>query len=110
MGLNDLFPATNPSDPVVFSLQEDAEFTDAAPTVWSLCCTAFHEDGKPRQVSTLLFFIEAGAWKARLSERNHHLDLWGGGPTFRAALESLEGQLTKRPVPWRKQTPMKSGR
>lgn len=102
MALDDLFDSVPGINGAACGTAEDDAFCSRFPTVWSLCTHPVDGAGKPRMLATLLFFIEAGAWKVRLAERNHRLDLWAGGDTFDAAMETLEAMLMKRPVPWRK--------
>lgn len=109
VAIDDLFPGGSKGSGEVVGTFEDEEFSVLYPTVWALCTTPVDGKGAPRELSTLLFFGDGGAWKVRLSERNHRLDLWAGGDTFTAALGGLEAQLLKRPVPWRKST-IPSGR
>ena len=104
MALDDLFDAVPSMDGSAGGTIDDPAFSGRFPTVWSLCTQPVDSKGKPRLLSTLLFFIESGTWKVRLAERNHRLDLWAGGDTFDAAFEQLEASLMKRPVPWRKAT------
>jgi hypothetical protein len=103
VALADLFPTAPGSVDVTIGSAEDVEFAMLYPVVWTLVSAHVDDGGKARETSTLLFFLDGGAWKVRLSERNHRLDLWAGGCTFSEALGGLESQLLKRPVPWRKQ-------
>lgn len=104
MSIRDLLPVNPESNETPGGTLDDAEFIESYPNVSTLCFGALGPDGKPRQLSTLLFFVEFGAWKVRLSERNVRCDLWSGGKSFREAMDALEAQLSQRPVPWRKQT------
>jgi hypothetical protein len=107
MGISDLFPSADKSAMPAIGSIDDPEFASLYPVTWSLCTVPQDDLGKDRETSTLLFFADGGAWKVRLSERNHRLTLWGGGSTFSEALAGLESQLLKRPVPWRKDPPAK---
>jgi hypothetical protein len=91
----------NPDDPTGGFCDET--FAAEFPVVHELCTSPGPDPKKVRTLSTLLFFVEGGQWKVRLSERNHKLDLWSGGATLQEALNGLEKALALRPVPWRKQ-------
>lgn len=109
MSLLDLLPPSEDNNKDDTSTLEDTDFATLWPNVWTLCTMPVGPDGKKRELSTLLFFVEGAVWKARLSERNHHLDLWSGGKTFNDAVEGLESSLRQRPVPWRKQQLPRAG-
>jgi len=104
MKIEDLLPPPGDEPTDVPGDASDPEFETEFPRMWTLCSAPVDGTGKKRQTSTLVFFLDAGSWKVRLSERNVCLDLWGGGATFRAALAHLEAQLSKSPVPWRRPT------
>jgi len=110
MALSDYFPAEGSPEAAAQSAMDDPEFCATFPRVWELCSAPVGSDGKVRQLSTLMFFLDGGGWKCRLSERNYGLDLWAFGPTFRASLEVLDAQLAKSPVPWRRQSPLPGAR
>jgi len=83
----------------------DKDVSQVAPTLHAFLTQGEDDDGKERQVSTLLVFAEEGVWKACLSERDHDLTLWASAETFWGLLEALEGRLTESPVEWRKKKP-----
>lgn len=88
----------------------DPEFQKAYPAVWEFVSIAKHGDGSTRQTATLLFFLEAGAWKVCLGDRDSGLSLWAAGETFLEALEALEAMLQSPSPQWRagsKRTPRK---
>jgi hypothetical protein len=59
------------------------------------------EDGRPRQTSTLLLFLEDGVVKACLNDRDADRALWVSGGSVAGVLESLEAALSGGTGEWR---------
>lgn len=65
-----------------------------------LCCTSW-DDGKPRQVATLLIVTECGAWKACLNDRAQARSLWVSAEGFDSLLWAVETALGSPAPGWR---------
>lgn len=62
------------------------------------------EEGKPRETSTLLLFVEDGRWVVCLNDRAEGRSVFVSGPTFKAVLASLEEGLQEGSLQWRNKT------
>lgn len=93
-----------PGSPVA-NVRPDPE-NDAFPGVYPL----LHEhltlvrwdDGKPRQVSTLMVTQEDGVWRGCLNDRANQRSVWVSAATFYAVLDRLEDGLQRDSLEWRR--------
>jgi hypothetical protein len=100
MGVFDKLPSSNGkagSGP----LPEDSDFLEAWPGLWELMTETKYPDGKDRERSSLTVFIEEGSFKLCISERTRELSCWATGPTFKRALDALEGRVVSDSPEWR---------
>jgi hypothetical protein len=100
MGVFDKIP-TGPLGADGGKLPEDSDFLDRWPSVFELMTATKYPGGQPREKSSLFFVIEEGAFKISIAERTRDLSLWASGPTFFAALDTLEQRLTSDAPEWR---------
>jgi len=73
-----------------------------APTVAQFMAADCWPDGEVRERATLIVFVEDGAFKVCLSEKNMQATLWATSATFAGLLEALEDRLTADAPDWRK--------
>jgi len=71
------------------------------PGIWEYLTRLEYEDGKARQVSTVLIFYEDGAAKVCLNDRDTSQVAWSSGGTIQEALEALEAKLQQGHAEWR---------
>jgi len=91
----------------------DAVLADAYPAVHEFLTDTTGPDGKGRQTSTLMLFVEPPLWKLCLNERDAGLSLWASGESLDQALVNLEERLTAPVVEWRRkpaEKPQKPGK
>lgn len=62
-------------------------------------------DGKPREHSSLIIFVEGGSFKVCLSDKSTNKSLWCTCRSFDEIPEALECRLTEELVDWRNQRP-----
>jgi len=80
----------------------DAVLSDSYPAVHEFMTSVEGPEGKARQTSTLMVFVEPPLWKICLNERDAGLSLWASGETLDQALQNLEERLTAPVVEWRR--------
>jgi hypothetical protein len=73
-----------------------------APTVACFLGSDAWPDGDLRERATLIVFVEDGAFKVCLSEKNLNATLWATSATWEGLLEALEDRLTADAPDWRK--------
>jgi len=78
------------------------DLAERAPTLGHFLCDPVWPDGEVRQRSTLVVFVEAGIYKACLSDKDSGTSLWGSCKSFDDLLEALEARLTEDQPDWRK--------
>lgn len=71
------------------------------PLVMEYLVTARWDDGKPREVATLMLVAEGGRWKVQLRDRANRRVAWLSGDTILGVLASLESALGADQVDWR---------
>jgi len=71
------------------------------PAIWEFLSVT-EVDGRKREPSSLILFVEAGWPKVCLSDRDRQMTCFETGGTFLEALEALETNLEAGMVDWRK--------
>lgn len=79
----------------------DTQLQARCPALWEYLTCDRWEDGKPRQVSTLLVFCEDGVWKACLNDRAAARSLWVVLDVPSGAWDAVERTLTGERPDWR---------
>lgn len=77
------------------------QFALAHPALWEHLTALHFDDGTPRLPSTLTIFVDAGAVKACLNDRDQGMTGWAAGDSVAACLMSLERALQAETVDWR---------
>lgn len=77
----------------------------AFPALWEFLVTSVYEDGKPRQLPTLLVFYDHPLVKACLNDRDQGLSCWVSSPGLQGAFLALERGLEGDCLEWRKPGP-----
>jgi len=85
----------------VRSRAEDPWIKADMPILHEFLTAVVDDDGKARQTSSLVVFVEDGMFKVCLSERDHGLCLWGASSTLQGAMEAIEVSLSAEHVDWR---------
>lgn len=83
----------------------DPDFAQVYPVLHQFLTQPVDDDGKPRQLASIILFVEQGVAKAGLRERDAGLSLWVSADTLLGVYEALELQLSQSPVPWRASGP-----
>lgn len=78
---------------------------ESYPTLAEYLCDTAWEDGKPREVATLLVVTELGAWKACVNDRACARSLWVSAESFAGVLEATEAALCSLSPGWRQVKP-----
>jgi len=78
------------------------QFAKDFPAIWEYVSTDKWDGGAPRELASLILFLEDGRWKICLSDRENSRTGWSSGDTFSEALECLEDALVNERVEWRK--------
>jgi len=81
------------------------ELAEQLPSLWEFLTTATYEDGKARQLPTLLMFFDAPLVKVCLNDRDQGLSCWVSSPGLLGALLALERGLSGDCLEWRKPGP-----
>jgi hypothetical protein len=63
------------------------------------------EDGKTREVATLMLVAEAGFWKACVNDRANSRSAWFSGLSIGACLSAVEEALSRDATAWRPTKP-----
>jgi len=71
------------------------------PSVWEHLASLHYDDGTPRLPSTLTLFVDAGAVKACLNDRDQGVTGWAAGDSVSTCLMALERALQADTVDWR---------
>lgn len=71
------------------------------PLLWEFLCRAAWDDGAPRLTGTVLVFVDGGALKARLSDRDASQVCFVSGPSWLDVLAACEGALEPGGGEWR---------
>ena len=71
------------------------------PVLWSFMTEAQFSDGLPRQLPTLLLFVEGPLLKACLNDRAEGVRAFVSGASLEALIGSLEAGLTSGGLEWR---------
>lgn len=100
MSFFDRLPAEKNGQPGA-DLPKDTMFQKDYPALWQFMTADEYEKDKPRQRSSLMVFVEEGAFKIRLSEETKNCSCWVTGPTFLEALDALEKRITSANPEWR---------
>lgn len=83
---------------------EDPEWGERYPLLYEHLTSLTWEDGKPREVSTLLLFAEHGLWKACLNDRAEGRAVFLADQSIAGLLEALETGLRVGDLDWRIRT------
>lgn len=59
------------------------------------------DDGSPRELASLLVFVDAGTWKAMCKDKDSGRCLWVAAPTFSALWDVMEAALGDPHADWR---------
>jgi len=79
----------------------DEDFFEEWPTVWEYLSETRFDDGKPRETSTVLIFVDAERLKVCLSDREANEVAFVSGATFKEAMDALERGLAGGTLDWR---------
>lgn len=91
------------SEPTGFSKpMADSAFRARCPMLYEYLSSATWEDASPRELSTLLFQLEDGLWKACLNDRACERSLWRTGQSMGDAIDALESALVAQTADWRR--------
>jgi len=74
----------------------------AYPEILNWLCDDTWADGTARTRSSILFFVQDGAIKGCLMNKDDEMSLWAGGDSFAGFLACLEGRLKDPKADWRK--------
>lgn len=74
----------------------------AYPEILNWLCDDTWNDGEVRQRSSILFFVQDGAIKGCLMDKDNEMSIWAGGDSFAGFLACLEGRLRDPKADWRK--------
>lgn len=83
----------------------DSAWAAAIPTVLDYLTQTKWEDGKTREVATILVVAEGGSWRVCLNDRALQRSCWVSGETVHKALEALERALVEDKAGWRAARP-----
>lgn len=79
----------------------DPQMQQRCPLLWEhLTCQAY-EDGSKREPSTLLVFLQDGALKGMLRDKDGERCLWVAARSLVGLFDAIEGQLTDDMADWR---------
>ena len=79
----------------------DAAFRARYPALYEWLSLDQYDDGQPRETATLLVFLDDGAFKVCLNDRDQGRSLWATGGSFDASLQALEAFLATGEGDWR---------
>jgi len=82
-------------------LARDEKFPKKMPCLWEYLSTTTWEDGGDRQTSTVTVFVEEGAFKAALNDRDQQRSLYATAETLEGAFLALEKALSGGTADWR---------
>jgi hypothetical protein len=85
----------------------------AADATWAQLYPALHEyltvtkwdDGKAREVATLMLVAESGFWKVCVNDRANARSAWFSGISVEACLLAVEDAISQDAVAWRPTKP-----
>jgi hypothetical protein len=80
---------------------EDADFVGLYPTLWKYLTSVRWDDGEPRQVSSVSYFLQHGKWTACLVEKNWGLILFATADRWDDLREALDARLSDPKADWR---------
>lgn len=84
---------------------EDVEFGKLYPTLAEYLTAVRWDDGKPREVATMLLVTELGMWKACLNDRANNRSAWFTGVSVSDLLETIDNALEAESAGWRVNKP-----
>jgi hypothetical protein len=79
----------------------DAKALEVYPALWEYMSEASWGEGKPRELATLLLFLDGGRLKAMLNDRDSGRVAFVTGCSLEEVLEALEGGLVSSSLDWR---------
>jgi hypothetical protein len=83
------------------SILEGGRFGVQYPCLWEHLSVSQYEGGERRVLSTVTLFVDDGAVKACLNDRDNAVSGWAAGDTVEACLMALEKALRDGTVDWR---------
>jgi len=78
------------------------ELAELNPNLWEFLTLSTYEDGKPRQLPTMMVFFDAPLVKVCLNDRDQGLSAWVLSPGLLGAFQALERGLEGDCLEWRK--------
>lgn len=78
--------------------------------LWEYLSATEYDDGTERKTSTVTLFVEDGAVKVCLNDRDGSRVMWVSGPSVVDVLKALEALLRAGEGDWRAQKPFKPGK
>jgi len=91
--------ASNSSGPL--QAAQDPGWASSYPMLFEMLVTTRWDDGKPREVATLLLVAEGGVWKGMLNDRANRRTAWLSGATVDELLDAFETGLATASLGWR---------
>lgn len=79
----------------------DADLKGVAPHVHEFLTEVVWDDGKRRDVGTVMLVLEGGWWKLWAHDRDGKRSAWIAGTSIQEALLELDQQLSEGRVAWR---------
>lgn len=97
-------PAASPSGSNGSVQVQDLSFSTERPNLAEYLCAQAYGDGTPRKTATLTIFVDDGAFKASLNDRDNERSLFVSGSGFYDVLDVLEALLLEddTKVGWRR--------
>lgn len=83
-------------------LVEDVWFSETYPALFSWLTALQWPDGSEKQRSTITFFVEDGAFKVCLTNKDDQVSLWGSGDDLEGALKVLNARCVDPKAEWKK--------
>lgn len=80
---------------------DDSKFADKFPALWEYLTLRQHDDGAPRETSTMLVFVEGGQWKCCVNDRDAGMSAFVSASTFEGLMKAVEEALKQGKADWR---------
>lgn len=80
---------------------QDEDFYARYPTLWEYLTAFKWDDGKPRQTSTLLIFVDSGVLKICINDRDNNRSAFVSKGTVEETLMAMESALLEESIEWR---------
>ena len=79
----------------------DPQMQQRCPALWEYLTSTVYDDGSPREPSTLLVFLQDGALKGMLRDKDGDRCLWVAARSLVGLLDALDGQVQDPSADWR---------